>query len=478
MRSLIAALTLFVIGSTLPANTLPVKAQSEASDAADVDKKVIPLDLPTSWGDSGGMIAADVNGDGARDFVISQQGDPDQLGVYASSGDKLWKRTPDLWLGDKTENEGLPGLHGPGVQAGDADGDGDAEVMFVNAEGALLLLDGATGATEHAVSLPAVDSYYGRWEHVVLADFDDDAGSDVLLQASGDVTGNDYLKGVHIAAYSTDDLIENGPTAEALFARDDFHRPGHRVAGVADLDADGRDEVIGADLIDDTGETLVSLSLDRTSREHIDSYQYGDIDSDRPGLEVAAAKQGGGNEVVLYDPEGIIWKYSKKAAATDGDKVQIGDFAPDRRGLELYLRGKNSNDQWVLSSRGEKIADYDFDAESPVGWHEDGVESIWDVQWSGDPTERLAAKERHTRGDIGVYDALDPSSDFQTFDDATDRLYVADVTGDWREELMVLSGDELHVYQNESPNPSPDRSRLWSDRTYRLDRMTWNYYSP
>jgi hypothetical protein len=43
---------------------------------------------------------------------------------------------------------------------------------------------------------------------------------------------------------------------------------------------------------------------------------------------------------------------------------------------------------------------------------------------------------------------------------------------------MVISGDELHVYRNEVPNPNPDRPRLWENRAYRLDRMTWNYYSP
>jgi hypothetical protein len=81
----------------------PATAQSGTSDTAEVSRTVIPLDLPASWGRSGGLIAADLNGDDARDLVISQQGDPDRLVAYETSSDKLWGFTPDLWLGDKTE---------------------------------------------------------------------------------------------------------------------------------------------------------------------------------------------------------------------------------------------------------------------------------------------------------------------------------------------------------------------------------------
>jgi hypothetical protein len=66
----------------------------------------------------------------------------------------------------------------------------------------------------------------------------------------------------------------------------------------------------------------------------------------------------------------------------------------------------------------------------------------------------------------------------QRFKEKADRLYVADVTGDWREELVVLNGNEFHIYQNKEPNPNPQRRRLWSEQHYRRSKMTWNYYSP
>ena len=59
-----------------------------------------------------------------------------------------------------------------------------------------------------------------------------------------------------------------------------------------------------------------------------------------------------------------------------------------------------------------------------------------------------------------------------------DRLYVADVRGDWREEIVVLSGNRLTVYENPAANLQPDRPRLWDDRNYRRRKQCHNYYSP
>jgi hypothetical protein len=64
------------------------------------------------------------------------------------------------------------------------------------------------------------------------------------------------------------------------------------------------------------------------------------------------------------------------------------------------------------------------------------------------------------------------------FREKCDRLLVADVRGDWREEVIVLAGSELHVYQNRAANPRPKEKRLWTDRNYRRLKQCYNYYSP
>ncbi len=55
---------------------------------------------------------------------------------------------------------------------------------------------------------------------------------------------------------------------------------------------------------------------------------------------------------------------------------------------------------------------------------------------------------------------------------------MADVTGDWREEIIVLAGSKLSIYQNTDANPRPNEKRLWSDRNYRRGKQCHNYYSP
>lgn len=55
------------------------------------------------------------------------------------------------------------------------------------------------------------------------------------------------------------------------------------------------------------------------------------------------------------------------------------------------------------------------------------------------------------------------------------RLYVIDVAGDWSEELIVLSGNELNIYQNEELNLNPDKPTLWIQKHYQLSKSVRNY---
>ena len=57
-------------------------------------------------------------------------------------------------------------------------------------------------------------------------------------------------------------------------------------------------------------------------------------------------------------------------------------------------------------------------------------------------------------------------------------MYVADLAGDWREELVVISGSNLRIYRNLDANPRPNVTSLCSDPLYNRLKMTWNYYSP
>jgi hypothetical protein len=118
-----------------------------------------------------------------------------------------------------------------------------------------------------------------------------------------------------------------------------------------------------------------------------------------------------------------------------------------------------------------------MDDVAPKGWTASGVEVINTIDWTGKQQQLACAQERHRSGDICIFEPL-TGRFVARFKEKADRLYVADVTGDWREEIIVLNGNELHIYQNTEPNPRPNRRRLWANRNYRRLKQCYNYYSP
>ncbi len=102
---------------------------------------------------------------------------------------------------------------------------------------------------------------------------------------------------------------------------------------------------------------------------------------------------------------------------------------------------------------------------------------IHTIDWTGEETQLACAKERHKSGDVCVFEPLTGKFVLRLSEKA-ERLYVADVFGDWREEIIVWNGAELHVYENSAVNPRPGEKRKWTERNYRRLKQCHNYYSP
>ncbi len=66
------------------------------------------------------------------------------------------------------------------------------------------------------------------------------------------------------------------------------------------------------------------------------------------------------------------------------------------------------------------------------------------------------------------------------WEEQADRIYVVDVAGDYREEIVVVNdaAREIRVYANTAANTNPPRPRLWTLNHYRRQKMNYNYYSP
>jgi hypothetical protein len=445
------------------------------AEAGNVDRTSFDIAV-SSWDRKGGLIAANVNDAGARDLIITQ---PSLIVAYAQTGVKLWTVAfPDIHLGGQSESDGLPGLHGPGVQAGDIDNDGRTEVLYVTTGNRLRVLNGRTGTLKRSITLPAVSSRFNRWEHAIIANFRGQGDFDLLLSASVTIdSSRGYLRDTKIAAYSYASLASAGAGAKALWSRDDFVSPSHGPPRVVDLDGDGRDEVVGGIVVGHNGSKHVDIGIGNKRLPHIDSLAINNIDPDSPGLEVVIVEEGGNKRVIMYNKSKVLWSKSR-GSATDGDKVQTADYDPKRKGAEIFLRGAESNDMWVMDRKGNTIAAYDFDtAKRPQSWSNNGIEDIFRIHWTGGQKLFNVAKERGKSGDVGIFDPL--TAEFiEVFDEAADRVYVADMAGDWREEVVVISGRKLTIYRNLDANPKPNKPSLWTYPHYRRLKMTWNYYSP
>lgn len=433
------------------------------------EPKVIALEVePPPPGDlesAGSLIAADVDNDGAMELLVTA---PGYLGAYRTDGRRLWSLRTDIRVGGQSESQGLPGHHGPGVAAGDVDGDGATEVIFLTQDSRVHVLAGASGE-EKWVATPPVPEGAERWEQVMVATFRGLEDQDLLLQATNK---DGYRMGRYLAAYAADALRGGG---EALWSTADFVSCAHNGARLADLDGDGRDEVLGATILGPDGKLLVQIPL----RGHVDSVFVGDVVPERPGLEAVMLEEGGrdGNRVFIVARDAVLVETHHEHR--EPQNAALGRFDASRPGLQVWCRSRDNEHQkpFVFDNTGQLIARYEMDDVAPEGWTVRGVEVIWTIDWTGEPQQLAAAKERHEAGDVCLFDPI--SGEFRLrIPERAARLYVADVTGDWREELVVWNGAELHVYENPAPNPNPGRARLWAEQHYRRAKAVWNYYSP
>jgi len=429
----------------------------------EVPSLTVKLELPAPADTAGGLMVADVNQDRLPDFLVTV---PGHLAVYDNGGSQLWIERADIVVSSKSEVNGLPGHHGPGVAAGDLDGDGCTEIVFLTRDGALHVVDGETGDNELTVS-PPVPEGAERWEMAMVADFRGTGDRDLLLQATNR-TG--YRTGRYLAAYSFESLVDGG---DPLWTSESFVSCAHNGARLADLDGDGRDEVLGSTILSSDGRLLAEPA---DFEGHMDSLFVNDLLPEIPGLEIVLLEEGS-NYVQVVGLEGPIWR--SHFQEQEPQNAAVGRFSPGSDEVFIWCRSRYRKHQkpFVFNSRGEMVFDYKMKRKAPLGWTAEGVEVIHTIDWTGAASQLACAKERHKRGSVALFEPL-TGRFVKVFKEEADRLYVADVLGDWREEVIVLSGNELHVYENDDPNPRPEHERLWEDRNYRRLKQDHNYYSP
>ncbi|RCW32542.1 silent information regulator protein Sir2 [Marinilabilia salmonicolor] len=417
------------------------------------------------------IAVADLNGDGAFDFIVKHPnygidpgGRPNtdsttyKIDAYLSDGTFLWRK--DLGLGIE------PGIWYSPMIAYDLNGDGKAEVALKtgpnqrDADGRVRegeewvsVLDGMTGKEIARVNWPERSPRYGDYNRnsrnqMGIAYLD--GKTPALLVARGTyklmVCDAWQLIGNELELQWHWDGDEENPVIRSQGAHG-MH--------CTDVDADGRDEILlGAVMLDDNGTALWSAGVGHTDKAFMT-----DIDSERPGLEVFFAvepfhKDGRGVCLVDAATGKQIWNIGIETFHV-GDGM-VADVDPQYPGLECFASEDpkgGSHAKYMRTAQGKTFGNIE-DFPGCRNW-------IW---WDGDLL-RESVKGGRWRRDTGL--SIGKFDGTVLTEEIRGRLMLmADLVGDWREELVTVEKGKIRIYS--TILPAVDRRvTLMQDPLYR-----------
>ncbi|MFH8560137.1 rhamnogalacturonan lyase [Streptomyces sp. NPDC017988] len=433
----------------------------------------------------------DLDGDGALDFVLKWQPtnakDNSQPGVTGNTvidgvtldGTRLWR----IDLGRNIRS----GAHYTQFQVYDYDGDGKAEVAMKTADGTvdgtgkaignaaadhrnasgyvlsgpeyLTMFNGRTGAAMQTVDyVPARgnvaswgDSYGNRVDRFLAATAYLDGSRPSLIMARG------YYTRSVIAAW---DWRDGGFTRRWTFdtnsstnAGKGYDGQGNHSLSVADVDKDGKDEIVyGAMTVDDNGNGLWTTKLG-----HGDAGHVGDLDPSRAGLEyfkVSEDSSKPGSWMADARTGQILWR---TASGADNGRGVSADIHAGSPGAESWSAADTTLRSPTGASVGREPSSVNF-----VSW------------WDGDTTRELLDGTRidkyGTGGESRLLTGASVSANNGT--KATPALS-GDILGDWREEVVWRTSDNRALRIYSTPHQTNTRiTTLLQDTQYRT-ALAW-----
>lgn len=234
----------------------------------------------------------------------------------------------------------------------------------------------------------------------------------------------------------------------------DYAARGNHQLSVADVDADGRDEIVyGSMAIDDDGRGLWSEPL-----YHGDAMHVSDLDPARPGLEkFSVFEETGRNGHIgsaLTDAATgqILWS---KPAERDTGRGLAADLDPRHPGAEFW----GSNSDRLFDVHGELVGQAPRQTNFAIWWDGDLLRELLD--------RTTISKWSWERGE--AFPLLSPPGLASNNSTKATPVLQADLLGDWREEVIWRTADNraLRIYTT----PWPTRHRfvtLMQDPQYRL----------
>lgn len=233
---------------------------------------------------------------------------------------------------------------------------------------------------------------------------------------------------------------------------------GYHNFGIADVDMDGRDEIVfGSMVIDDNGEGLSTTGLG-----HGDAQHTGDLDPYRWGLEHFACNESA--PAMNYRNATTSKIYYRLVGTGDDGRALCGNFTNSYPGCV----GKSASSS-VISTVADKVLPGvpGFDLNFRIYWDGDLCEEILNS-----PGTEKEAKIDKIVGN-GVNRIFTSSGCKMNNWSKNNPGATGDIIGDWREELVLRTGDnaKLRIYTTTTPT-SHRIYTLWHDHQYR-QAMVW-----
>ncbi|MET9759224.1 rhamnogalacturonan lyase [Streptomyces sp. NPDC006372] len=433
----------------------------------------------------------DLDGDGALDLVLKWQPtnakDNSQSGYTGNTivdgvkldGTRLWR----VDLGRNIRS----GAHYTQFQVYDYDGDGKAEVAMKTADGTtdgtgavigsssadhrnssgyvlagpefLTMFNGRTGKAMQSVDyVPARgtvsswgDSYGNRVDRFLAGTAYLDGSRPSLIMARGYYTRTviaawDWRNGSFTRRWTFD-------TNSSSNSGKGYDGQGNHGLSVADVDADGKDEIVyGAMAVDDNGSGLWTTKLG-----HGDAAHVGDLNPSRAGLEYFKVSENSGSPgswMADARTGQILWQ---TASGGDNGRGVAADIYAGSPGAEAWSARDTTLRSATGASLGREPSSINF-----LSW------------WDGDPVRELLDGTRidkyGTSGDTRLLTGSGVHSNNGT--KATPSLS-GDVLGDWREEVIWPTSDNTALRIYSTPYETSTKiTTLLHDTQYRT-ALAW-----